>query len=170
MQLTRYHHKLQPDSNSLRPSILGLIIGLFICFYAIVAVQSTMYQLSLFILALFIYFFVRFISKSEEIVEVKGTILNIQKYSFGIRKEISIPLSEISRLKYQTHIKSDTYTSKGHIRFLGIDKTPEEWKTCYYHPELITFNHNNKRYEIGKWKKPFNGQLLYQILKSKKLS
>jgi hypothetical protein len=73
----------------------------------------------------------------------------------------------ITNLNYKKNVKSNFYTSLGQIKVMGTDVIPENWKKYYYHKEIISFNYNGIKVEIGKWKREFNGERLYKIIKNK---
>ncbi|HBG71697.1 MAG TPA: hypothetical protein DDX57_13020 [Bacteroidales bacterium] len=91
-------------------------------------------------------------------LKIVTTILNNQK-------EKSYLLNKIENLQYEENLKSNVYTSKGQVKVMGIDVTPESMKNHYYHKEIISFDYEGRSIEIGKWKKKFDGKILYNMIK-----
>jgi hypothetical protein len=98
------------------------------------------------------------LSQERTFIKIEGNDFIIEKQFFGSRRAIRYNIKKIENIKYRLNVKSNTYTSAGHVRVLGIDTTPESWKKYYYHKEILSFNCNGKYVEIGKWKKAFGAK------------
>ena len=73
-------------------------------------------------------------------------------------------IREIKNIRYRQNVKSDNYTSKGHIKVLGKDVTPEEWKTYYYHKEILQFDYKNEDIKIGEYAERFDALIFYELI------
>jgi hypothetical protein len=90
-------------------------------------------------------------------------ILTYTLFNFGFKtKEFEI--YQIENLKLKQNVKSDSYTSKGHVKVMGIDKTPESWKTYYYHKELLQFEYKNKYITIGEYAERFDAPVFFELI------
>ena len=91
----------------------------------------------------------------KTVVTLTENELFIQKRALGKWKSKVYDISKIKDLKHEEMVKSDSYTSAGRVRVLGMDKTPESWKKYYNHPEVITFTFKNSTIEVGKYSQHF---------------
>jgi hypothetical protein len=158
-----FRTELKPDKLSHRIWIYIIAIGVFCGIYAYSSMNNGL-QLPLFGLSLAMIMAGLLISRDTIAISINGNELIIEKYVFGRLKVKSINIDEIEDLTYRENVKSNVYVSKGHVKVFGMDATPESWKEYYYHPEILSFHHQNRRYVFGKWKKAFNGKQLYRII------
>ena len=84
-------------------------------------------------------------------------------FGFGIKNQ-EFEIDKIKNLKIRRNVKSESYTSKGHIKVMGIDKTPESWKTYYYHKEVLQFEYEKDYYYFGKYCKPFEAETFFNLI------
>lgn len=105
------------------------------------------------------------LSRHKVIIRVEGNNLLLIKSLFSNPKINYYDLNKIDNLSYKRDVKSILYFSNGQVRVMGVDVTPDSMRRYYYHKEILSFDFDGKRIHIGKWKKDFNGEKLYKIIK-----
>ena len=143
--------------------IIGIVIGIIT--YQTLNQQDLSYVLYLISIIIFSVGILLLFEKRS--IKYDGHNLIIENSVLGFSKFKYFDVKRIQNLTYRKNVKSNVYRSKGEIRVMGFDTTPESWKEYYYHKEVISFNYQGKKIEIGKWKKPFNGEQLVNQLNNK---
>lgn len=86
------------------------------------------------------------------------TRLYVDKVFLGYKRTTYYVIEKMSHLSVSQNVKSDMYTSSGSLKILGIDRTPESWKTYYYYPEILSFTYDGVRVELGKGYREFGAE------------
>ena len=99
-------------------------------------------------------------------IRLSDDALIIENYFLGKISSKEYSLSKIENLSYNRLVKSNysISTSSTKIKILGIDLSPESSNEHYHHNEIISFKYAEDIVEIGKWKKYFDGESLFNLL------
>lgn len=120
------------------------------------------------ILISMILIFIGLVLATERIsLRFDGLKLIIDRKYLGISNLKHYELKKMRELRFDKNVKSNQYRKRGEVKVMGMDMTPENMKKYYYHPEIVSFKYENKRIQIGKWKKPFEGKKLFSLLKER---
>jgi hypothetical protein len=142
-------------------SFLGFIILILVVLIAI-AIKSRLFSSVFIIVSSTVLIITTKITTRLKLNKTK-LILEYSIWNYSLLAKY-YNIDRIINLKYRQNVKSDTYTSKGHIKFLGQDLTPEEWKTYYYHKEILQFDYKDKYINIGKYSERFDGKIFYELI------
>lgn len=82
----------------------------------------------------------------------------------GYRRSSYYLIEKMSHLSVSQNVKSEMYTSSGRVRVLGMDTTPESWKTYYYYPEILYFTYDGHRVEFGKGCEEFGAEEIKEAI------
>lgn len=116
-------------------------------------------------IALTIIFIGILVSQIKTSILIHNQDLILIKSFFGKHFTQGYHLERIKNVRYQKNVRSGFSVSPGEIKVMGMNATPESWKDYYYHTEIVSFDYEGKKITIGKYKRKFNGERLYRILK-----
>lgn len=142
-------------------TIAGLV-GVFIGTMAKVEIKI---QLSIYTISVVALLYGLILIQKKIFIGIEGKNFFIKTNLLGRIGIRYYRIDSIDNLKFLKNVNSGISVSRGHIKVMGIDATPESWKEYYYHKELICFEHLGKQVDIGKWKKPYGGEELVQKIK-----
>lgn len=163
-----FQSNLKPDklhySKWVVPCILGIIIGAFAFTHEL---NSEYGQYFAILSGIFILISIILSTESTKII-LDGYKLRIERRILKIPRIKQYNIDRIENLIFKKNVKSRIYISRGHIKIMGVDVTPESMKKYYYHPEIIEFKYEGKKITIGKFKKKFNARLLVEKINTKR--
>lgn len=145
-------------------TLLLAVTGVFFRVFSCLNYFDTYLRIVFGAIAAFLIIASSVIVKQRQFIVLTSSDLRVVTTFFSIRFEKTYLLEHIKNLSYKKHVKSDSYTSSGHAKILGVDVTPESMKEYYYHHEILQFDYEGRKIELGKWKKSFDGDQLFQLI------
>ena len=162
-----FNKELKTDKIYFTKWVYLIFFGLLLGIAAFGISQNTQFTLKLAVVSGLLILTGIALFNEKTSIRLVGNELIIEHTIFGKLIPKYFDIKRIENLSYRKHVKSNFYSSKGEIRVMGIDATPESWKEYYYHNEIISFNYDGKKIEIGKWKKEFEAKQLYNLIRQK---
>lgn len=144
--------------------IIGLVLLLSNIYIITISDTIEIIQIILISIASILVLVGLFLSNERNYIFIDKYNLVEHKNIFGIHFNKKYEIKEISNLILESNVKSNIYTSQSTFKFGGFEYTPESSKKYYYHKNILSFYHNGKVIEIGKWKKPFNANLILSTI------
>lgn len=136
--------------------VVGILIGAFALIYELKP-EHRQYLATLSGICILISII---LSTDKTTIILDGYKLRIERTILIIPVVKQYNVDRIENLNFSKNVRSKIYTSRGHVKVMGLDVTPESMKKYYYHPEIIEFNYEGKKITIGRFKKEFNAKLL----------
>ena len=140
--------------------IIGLVLLLSNIYVITVSDSIEILQIVLISIASIFVLIGLFLSNERNYIFIDKYNLVEHKNIFGIHFNKKYEIKNISNLLLEYNVKSNIYTSKTSFTFGNIEYIPESSKKYYYHKNILSFYHKGKFIEIGKWKKPFDVNLM----------
>jgi hypothetical protein len=161
-----FNVELRPDKFYFSKWLLILIIGLLIGLIFPYIQYIKEYPFYIYIISGMIIVYGLILTQEKKFLLIDGKNFIIETRLINRIKLKKYKIENITNVKYRQNVKSNIYSSTGSVKVGGIDLTPESMKEYYYHNEILSFEYEGEKVEIGMWKKEFDGKNLVRIIEN----